>query len=73
MGGGEGGSTPEPTLDPPLQLFKEPSLYKVSKGAKIRNRYNQVPNLAQDTNGKVTNSTTAIVQYNAFYACLIWF
>ena len=25
---------------------------KVSKGAKIRNRYNQVP----DTNGKVTNS-----------------
>ena len=29
---------------------------KVSKGAKIRNRYNQVPNLNQDTNGKVTNS-----------------
>ena len=29
---------------------------KVSKGAKIRNRYNQVPNLTQDTNGKVTNS-----------------
>ena len=29
---------------------------KVSKGAKIRNRYNQVPHLAQDTNGKVTNS-----------------
>ena len=29
---------------------------KVSKGAKIRNRYNQVPNLSQDTNGKVTNS-----------------
>ena len=28
----------------------------VSKGAKIRNRYNQVPHLAQDTNGKVTNS-----------------
>ena len=27
-----------------------------SKGAKIRNRYNQVPHLAQDTNGKVTNS-----------------
>ena len=31
-------------------------LYKVSKGAKIRNRYNQVPQLTQDTNGKVTNS-----------------
>ena len=29
---------------------------KVSKGEKIRNRYNQVPHLTQDTNGKVTNS-----------------
>ena len=29
---------------------------KVSKGAKIRNRYIQVPHLTQDTNGKVTNS-----------------
>ena len=29
---------------------------KVSKGAKIRNRYNQVPHLTQDINGKVTNS-----------------
>ena len=29
---------------------------KVSKGAKIRNRYNQVPHLTQETNGKVTNS-----------------
>ena len=28
---------------------------KVSKGANIRNRYNQVPHLTQDTNGKVTN------------------
>ena len=27
-----------------------------SKGAKIRNRYNQVPHLTQDTNEKVTNS-----------------
>ena len=26
---------------------------KVSKVAKIRNRYNQVPHLTQDTNGKV--------------------
>ena len=31
-------------------------LVKVSNGAKIRNRYNQVPHLTQDTNGKVTNS-----------------
>ena len=30
--------------------------YRVSKGAKIRNRYNQVPHLTQDTNGRVTNS-----------------
>ena len=29
---------------------------KVSKGAKIRNRYNQVQDLTQDTNGKMTNS-----------------
>ena len=29
--------------------------YKVSKGAKIKNRYNQVPHLTQDTNGKVIN------------------
>ena len=28
---------------------------KVCKGAKIRNRYNQVPHLTQDTNGKVPN------------------
>ena len=30
-------------------------LMKVSKGAKIRNRYNQVPHLTQDTYGKVIN------------------
>ena len=30
--------------------------HKVSKGAKIRSRYNQVPHPTQDTNGKVTNS-----------------
>ena len=32
------------------------SLVKVSKSAKIRLRYNQVPHPTQDTNGKVTNS-----------------
>ena len=31
------------------------NIKKVSKGAKIRNRYNQVPHLTQDTNGKLTN------------------
>ena len=29
---------------------------KVSKGAKVRNQYNQVPHLTQGTNEKVTNS-----------------
>ena len=28
-------------------------IIKLSKGAKIRNRYNQVQHLTQDTNGKV--------------------
>ena len=32
------------------------NLVIVSKGAKIRNRYNQVPHQTQDTNGKVKNS-----------------
>ena len=32
------------------------NIVKVSKGAKIRNRYYQVPHLTQDANGKVTNS-----------------
>ena len=33
-----------------------PTSYGSNKVAKIRNRYNQVPHLTQDTNGKVTNS-----------------
>ena len=31
-------------------------MFKVRKRAKIRNRYNQVPHLTQDTNEKVANS-----------------
>ena len=31
-------------------------MIKISKGAKIRNRYNQVQHLIQGTDGKVTNS-----------------
>ena len=31
--------------------FKQQYTYKVSKGAKIRNRYNQVPHLTQDARG----------------------
>ena len=42
-------------------MFEMPSQdtqvnFKVRKGEKIRNRYNQVPHLTQDTNRKVTDS-----------------
>ena len=43
-------------LWPPRSTDKTTLVIKVSKGAKIRNRYNQVPHLTQDTNEKVTNS-----------------
>ena len=39
-----------------IKLGKFGRSVKVSKGAKIRTRYNQVPHPTQDTNGKVTNS-----------------
>ena len=42
-----------PLLNCRVQMCR---LIRVSKGAKIRNRYNQVPHLTQDTNGNVTNS-----------------
>ena len=45
---------------------------KESKGAKNRNRYNQVPHLTQDTNGKVTHSqidtTNESQEFNPFPA-----
>ena len=37
-------------------VSQETEIIKVSKGAKIRNRYNQVQHLTQDTNVKMTNS-----------------
>ena len=40
----------------PFSAFEIKRTDIVSKDAKIRNRYNQVPHLTQDTNGKVTNS-----------------
>ena len=40
--------------NPVIRVFQL-VIAKVSKGAKIRNRYNQVPHLTQDTNGKVIN------------------
>ena len=49
-----------PTCKVTLWILNKPLTsgvgFKVSKDAKIRNRYNQVPHLTQDTNGKVTNS-----------------
>ena len=43
--------------DQNIQILKPAcDIFKVSKKAKIRNRYNQVPHLTKDTNGKVTNS-----------------
>ena len=39
-----------------LRLVLGSLTIKVSKVAKIRNRYNQVPHMTQDTNGKMTNS-----------------
>ena len=45
-------------METPAQFHNriKPRVYvKVSKGAKIRNRYNQVPHLTKDTR-KVTNS-----------------
>ena len=41
---------------PMQQVPYHTKIIKVSKGAKIRSRYNQVQHLTQDTNGKVTNS-----------------
>ena len=35
-----------------LWHFRNSPYHKVSKGAKIRNRYNQVQHLTQDTNGE---------------------
>ena len=43
-------------LGPPRSTDKTTLIIKVSKGATIRSRYNQVPHPTQDTNGKVTNS-----------------
>ena len=42
--------------DSDLKRPRDGAQLKVSKGAKIRNRYNQGLHLTQDTNGKVTNS-----------------
>ena len=68
-GGDEGDTT---TLDLHVTSNQQPadgSLYvrKVSKCAKIRNRYIQVPHQAQDINGKVTNSQASCPQRKDCY------
>ena len=55
------------------QNFLDPCMFnpfKLRKKSKIRNRYNQVPHLTQDTNGKVTknkNITYRRAKASAFY------
>ena len=44
---------------------------EVSKGAKIRNRYNQVPHLTQDTNGKQTVKLWKQMLKASFQTCKI--
>ena len=49
--------TAQPTIESSFYFYLLIILiFKIRKGAKIRNRYNQVPDLTQDTNGKVPNS-----------------
>ena len=50
------------------QVLSSKSDNKESKGAKIRNRYNQVPHLTQDTNGKVTNSQLDTAERRSSFA-----
>ena len=44
---------------------------KQSKGAEIRNRYNQVLHLTQDTNGKVTNSHSHTLRLVIISFCIV--
>ena len=52
----------------PRKLSHYMSSAKVIKRANIRIRYNQVPHLTQDTNGKVTNSQLDITNESPFPA-----
>ena len=43
-----------------VSIHCAPEMSEVSKVAKIRNRYNQVPHLTQDTNGIPMKSTVSV-------------
>ena len=49
-------------LGPPRSTDKTTLIIKVSKGAKIRNGYNQVPHLIQDTYGICSNMVAIVCQ-----------
>ena len=46
-----------------ILIYRHADCLIVSKGGKIRNQYNQVPYLTQDTHGKVTFILAANNQY----------
>ena len=65
------GRTEAIAISPSLFLKKRGDK-EVSNGAKIRNRYNQVPHLTQDTNGKKTLNRLACQrcqQHLSLYTC----
>ena len=64
-------------LGPPRSTDKTTLIIKVSKGAKIRNRHNQVPYLTQYTNGNIQDELYITHSYkrymnaaNTFYSLI---
>ena len=47
-----------------MSATQKPVSYSFSKGAKIRNRYNQVPHLTQDTNGHQLESEKLTIRHH---------
>ena len=46
-----------------IKKYNQTISIQVSKGANIRNRYNQVPHLTQNTKGKVTHSQLDTIKW----------
>ena len=53
-------------LGPPRSTDKTTLIIKVSEGAKIRNRHNQVPYLTQYTNGKIQDELYVTRSYERY-------